>query len=214
MKKNNLLNREVMNVQNNVKYSLGGTLLLLGSLVVLGGCGQPANKPIGDGDTGDSIYVDTVDYSVDDVAKQTQVKCWDYSTETDEMNDSKSRFASLVSDNFIEFDFPYNGGSTMRLTVRYMKKYGTDVILRISSGQFLCSEYQGTNFVRVRFDNGAAMKFRTLEPADGSSDQLFLNNAKKFISLAEKAKTIKIEAPFYQEGNRVFTFSVDKPLEW
>lgn len=210
MKETNLLNQKPM----NLKIYVGRALLMLGSIVFLWSCGQPGKNSSGYDETLDSVYVDSVDTSIDDVVSETMEKQWDYSTETDEMNDSKSRFASLVSDNVIEFDFPYNGGSTMRLTVRYMKKYGTDVILRISSGQFLCSEYNGTNFVRVRFDDGTAMKYRTLEPADGSSDQLFLTNAKKFISLAKKAKVIKIEAPFYQEGNRVFTFSVDKPLEW
>ena len=62
--------------------------------------------------------------------------------------------------------------------------------------------------MRVRFDEAAPIKFSTNEPSDGSSDMLFLNNAKKFIKLAKQAKTIKIEAPFYQEGNRIFTFQL------
>lgn len=164
----------------------------------------------------DSITVDSVETDDISTASQeyNQLKSWNYFTDTDEMNDSKSRFASLVSDNTVNFDFPYQGGSSLSLIVRYMKKYGTDVYIKISSGQFICNEYQGTNNVRVRFDDAAPIKFSTNEPSDGSSDMLFLNNAKKFIKLAKQAKTIKIEAPFYQEGNRIFTFTVDKPLEW
>lgn len=210
MKKENL---KALNLKRKYKFYLGGTLLILGNLFAICSCVQ-SSKNTGINEYVDSVCVDSDYVTSDDITTTEQIKKWNYSTETDEMNDSKSRFASLTSDNSIEFDFPYNGGSTMYLTVRYMKKYGTDVILKISSGQFLCNEYNGTNYVRVRFDDGAATKFNTLEPSDGSTDQLFLSNAKKFISLAKKAKIIKVEAPFYQEGNRVFTFSVDNPLEW
>ena len=68
--------------------------------------------------------------------------------------------------------------------------------------------------VKVRFDGGKAMTFTTTEPSDNSSDMLFLSSVQKFINHAKRAKKILIEAPFYQEGNRVFTFTVDKPLEW
>ncbi len=174
----------------------------------------------------DSTYAAVDSTAVDSVSSENQYEQnsdaqegykstpWEYTTDTDEMDDSKSRFASLISDNTVDFDSPYDGGSSLRLTVRYMKKYGTDVYITISRGQFICSEYEGTNNVRVRFDNGPAIRFITNEPSDGSPDILFLNNAKKFIKLAEKAKTIKIEAPFYQEGSRVFTFTADKPLKW
>ena len=41
------------------------------------------------------------------------------------------------------------------------------------------------------------------------------NTRTKTIKTSEgKSETIKIEAEFYQEGNRVFTFTADKPLKW
>lgn len=78
----------------------------------------------------DSITVDSVETDDISTASQeyNQLKSWNYFTDTDEMNDSKSRFASLVSDNTVNFDFPYQGGSSLSLIVRYMKKYGTDVL--------------------------------------------------------------------------------------
>ena len=197
-----------------LKYGLigFGVFMLIG---VIANIGDNSNSNSQNRNS-DSITVDSVETDDISTASQeyNQLKSWNYFTDTDEMNDSKSRFASLVSDNTVNFDFPYQGGSSLSLIVRYMKKYGTDVYIKISSGQFICNEYQGTNNVRVRFDDAAPIKFSTNEPSDGSSDMLFLNNAKKFIKLAKQAKTIKIEAPFYQEGNRIFTFTVDKPLEW
>ena len=95
-----------------------------------------------------------------------------------------------------------------------MKKYGNDVILTLSKGQLLSNEYNGTNYVTVRFDDDAPQKYYTNTPADGSSNVLFLNNAKKFIKRAKTAKTIKIQVPVYQEGTPIFTFKVDVPLTW
>lgn len=196
-----------------LKYGLIGLgiFIIIGIISNLGGGADKSSQSNNE----DSTYLDTTNNNAPTLSeKKKDLKTWNYSTETDEMNDSKSRFASLTSDNTVDFDFPYQGGSYLNLTVRYMKKYGTDVYIKISSGQFICNEYQGTNNVRVRFDNGSPIKFSTNEPSDGSSDLLFLSNAKKFIKLAKQAKIIKIEAPFYQEGNRVFTFTVDKSLEW
>lgn len=198
-----------------------GVIMLIAIIATVGGTSnsrsQSADSAYAAVD--DSIAVDSVSsedlYGLNSGSqKGSNSTSWEYTTDTDEMDDSKSRFASLISDNTVDFDSPYDGGSLLRLTVRHMKKYGTDVYITISRGQFICSEYEGTNNVRVRFDNGPAMRFITNEPTDGSPDVLFLNNAKKFIKLAEKAKTIKIEAPFYQEGSRVFTFTTDKPLKW
>lgn len=145
---------------------------------------------------------------------EEQIKRWNETSEKDEMTDVMSYWSTLISDNTVYFDFPYEGGSELKITVRYMKKYGTDVIISISQGQMLCNEYNGTNYVTVRFDDTPAKKYYTNEPADGSPDNLFLNNPKDFINRAKTAKTIKIEVPFYQEGNHVFTFTVDEPLKW
>ena len=139
---------------------------------------------------------------------------WQYEKFIEEMDDSETRTATITSDNSMNFDSPYQGGSYMTIVVRKTKKWGTDVFIRISDGQFVCSNYNGTNYVRVRFDEKAPIKFTTNEASDGSTDMLFLDNPHKFITFAKKAKRILIEAPFYEEGFCVFTFTTDKKLEW
>ena len=164
-----------------LKYGLigFGVFVLIGFIATLGG---NSNTNLQNSNS-DSILVDSVE--TDDFStvsqEESQLKTWNYSTDTDEMNESKSRFASLVSDNTVNFDFPYQGGSSLSLIVRYMKKYGTDVYIEISSGQFICNEYQGTNNVRVRFDDAAPINFSTNEPSDRRSDMLFLYTATKLI---------------------------------
>ena len=49
-------------------------------------------------------------------------KRWSITEDIDEMTDSKNVWKSQVSDNEAYFDFPYDGGSKLRIEVRYMKK--------------------------------------------------------------------------------------------
>lgn len=157
----------------------------------------------------DTTAVDSVD-SLDSEVKNG----WNYDSYADEMDGSTTKQALVVSSNVVEFDFPYNGGSTLCIGVCHRKKFGTNVMIMTSNGQFSANEFNGTNYVTIRFDEDAPIKFSILESSDGSSDILFLENPKKFIRLAKKAKTIKVEAPFFRDGWRVFTFNTNKPLEW
>ena len=152
---------------------------------------------------------------VETVADSSVNNEWEYDSKDDEMADSKSYFATILSDNGEVFAFPYDeeGGSHLMVTVRQTKKSGTDVLLGISKGQFNTDIING-QYVSVKFDDNAAKKYKTSSADDGSLDVLFIDNAKDFIAKAKTAKTIKIEAEFYQEGNRVFTFTADKPLKW
>lgn len=138
---------------------------------------------------------------------------WSRREETDPMNDSKSVFVSVTSDNSNKLDFPY-GDAYVTLTVRRMKKYGVDVIVKSSSGQIYGSEYNGENYVTIRFDSNKPMRFYFNEAADGSSDVVFLRKRTAFIQAAKKAHKITVEVPYYQGGWQVFTFTTPKPLQW
>ena len=146
--------------------------------------------------------------------KKSAKSKWTYQEETDEMTDSKTKYAFIVSDNEVEFDFPYNGGSKLTLTIRQSKKYGTDAYIKIEPGQFINNEYNGDNKVNVRFDEEAPTKYSMADPTDISHDLLFFRDAKGFIKKCKEAKTIRIEPQFFQEGRRVFTFTTPIALEW
>lgn len=133
---------------------------------------------------------------------------WKYSTKKDEMSDEKIYEASLRCNNIRYFDFPYHGGSRLFLYIRNHPRWGTDVYIWLSNGQLL-----DKNIV-VRFDNSSAETYYTNEPADYSSDTLFISDEKEFIEKAKKAKRIKIQVPIYNEGNVVFTFNTNTPLIW
>lgn len=196
-----------------MKKIILGIICAILAIAFTNSCNDATKSNTNENDTiaivNDTVAIDSVD-SLDSEVKNG----WNYESEIDEMDGSTTKRAIVVSSNIVEFDFPYNGGSILGICVRKTKKYGTDVMISISKGQFVSSEYNGTNYVTVRFDNNAPIKFTTVEPADYSNDLLFLQNSKKFIKLAKNAKTIKIEAPFFNEGSYVFTFDTNKPLVW
>ena len=192
-----------------MKKCILGIICVILVIAFANSCGNSTKTNV---NVNDSTAIDStnVDDSLDSEAKNG----WSYENEVDEMDGSTTKRAIIESSNEVEFDFPYQGGSTLGICVRKTKKYGNEVLISISNGQFLCNDYNGTNYVTVRFDNNAPVKFLTTEPADYSSDVLFLENSKKFIKLAKNAKTVKIEAPFFDNGSYVFTFNTNKPLEW
>lgn len=197
------------------KWSCQGMLFLFGIIIflslILSWCTSDDSGAI---ETTNEANESNSETSVVEVEAGVDSVCWQVKESIDEMTDSKNVWKSLNSENLVHFSFPYEGGSSLNLCVRYMKKYGTDVILTISKGQLLSNEYNGTNYVTVRFDDDAPQKFNTNYAADGSSDYIFLRNARKFIKRAKTAKSIKIQVPVYQEGNPIFTFKVDVPLTW
>jgi len=143
---------------------------------------------------------------------------WAYSEYQDEMGRGTTKLAQVVSSNTVRFGFPYQGETHAALQLRKSPKYGQDgigaeVMVRVERGQFVSSYTK--NFVTVRFDDGELWKFAIGEPEDGVTGLLFMRpvDAESFIEQLRKAKSLKIEADFYQEGPRVFEFEV-RGLNW
>jgi len=104
---------------------------------------------------------------------------WSYSSDDDAMGRKRS-FAFVTSTNTLSFDFPYQGSQHGTLTIRKSAQSGTDVVVRIERGQFLCGIDSCT--VNVRFDTGPIQRFLASEPSDHRTTALFLNNEGRFIS--------------------------------
>lgn len=179
-------------------------LVLIGSLL-------PDDKNTVSTSENDNVKVSA--NTVEQTKKSVESK-WVYEEDVDEMTDSKVRYAYLKSDNEVEFDFPYNGGSYLTVVIRESKRKGMDAYIKISSGQFIINEYNGDNKISVRFDDNEPIKYTMLEPADISTDVLFFRDSKGFVEKCKSAKVIKIEPSFFQEGRRVFTFTTPVPLKW
>lgn len=143
---------------------------------------------------------------------------WSTSFSSDEMRGTAQKFIQTESDNSVEFDFPYNGGSKMGLMLRSKKSQIKDgqkaedlplseAILVISKGQFLCSSY-GDCHVSVKFDDGKIQKFAMSPASGGRSDVIFFEDSKSFIKGIKSHKKLIIEADFYQAGPKQFKFDL------
>lgn len=131
---------------------------------------------------------------------------WEYHQQEDKMRNQSTKYASLDSDNALSFDFPYNGGSMGELVLRNSPKYGKDLMLQISKGQFMCNSYDGC-YVHVKFDNQPIVQYEATESSSGRSDVIFIHNYGAFIQHLKQAKKVIIEAEFYQEGWKELEFS-------
>lgn len=201
------------------KIFLTFSVVLFSFIITMSSCSshKTNNGNVCDSDSIDH-FIDSLQSEVDSIDKVWESKCatsgkWKTYSEKDDMDDSMSYWHKIMSDNYANFSFPYNDGSThLYIICRYMKKYGYDVLIQTDNGQMNGSEYCGTNYIRVRFDGGKAKKWYFSESNDGSSDVVFLNKPKEFIKECQKAKVIVIEQEFYQEGLQTFKFHADEPL--
>lgn len=138
---------------------------------------------------------------------------WKKYESVDEMTGKKMQFATLRSMNSINQEFPYDGDTYMKITIR--KGSSTDIYFSIDRGQIQCSEYNGTNRIYAKFGDEKPIPFFTIEAQSGSSEIIFLNgNIKMFIDKCRKNKEFKIQMPIYKYGQAVFNFYLTDPLEW
>lgn len=214
-------NKEIENNKSSCKY-LSITLFVLTMVVIITVACNNSKK--------DNIESIVKKYELEQKAKekhdsimrvykrksflsQGKLNEWNYRIEKDKMTDSRNTWASILSENSIDLDFPYNE-TYCRITVRYMKKWGTDVLVELTSGQIYGNEYRNENYLMVRFDDEKPIKYWFNEASDGSSDCVFIRKHSDFIARCKKARTIKIEVPIYQAGRPIFTYKLDVPLKW
>lgn len=133
----------------------------------------------------------------------TPVNAWKYETKTDEFTGDRQSFATIISSNELEFEFPYNGGSRFALIIRSQNDgKGEEVILKADKGQFLTYDEN----IKVRFDEGEPVTYNISGSDDGSADVVFIKNPAGFIANLKTSSAIKVEAPFFQAGRKVIYF--------
>lgn len=144
---------------------------------------------------------------------------WYVSYTNDEMRNTSTKFMGITSTNTEEFDFPYQGGSKLLITLRSDKtelkpdQKPSDLKLKeamviISKGMFTCQSYDNC-FVSAKFDSNPIEKYTVLKPTDHSSNVFFIKNEKKFIKQIMESKKLIIEATFYKEGSKQFKFNLE-----
>jgi hypothetical protein len=129
---------------------------------------------------------------------------WDYQNDKDEMRGTSSKIAQITSDNVVDLDFPY-GEVRGQLWIRQRPEDGLNVAFEVEKGQILCNNFTDS-YVSVKFDDGPIQKFRCTDASDGSNNVAFLGNERRILSELKKSKRAIVEAEFFQEGRKQFTF--------
>jgi len=174
------------------------------ALIIIANIGGSDNKP-------DTPVNKKSEVSSNNSVKEEPKSNWAYTQDIDKMTNDKRYFASCISTNEIEFDFPYNGGSSFTLIVRQMGK-GNEIVLKVSKGQFM-SSIGSSEYIRAKFDNEQPLSFSYNSAADGSDNIIFLDNSDKFLLKLKNSKKILLEAPFFSAGRQHIEFNVDG-LKW
>ena len=144
---------------------------------------------------------------------------WVATYKNDDMRGTATKYLQTTSDNTADFDFPYNGGSTLAIVLRSqnteLKKGQTadsltprEAMIIISKGQFNCSSYDGCS-IAVKFDSDKIKHYSMSGAADNSTDVLFVNDSASFIKNISTHKKLIIEADFFQAGARQFKFDLE-----
>jgi len=130
---------------------------------------------------------------------------WSYRTSDDKMTSRQAKFATIESENTVDFDFPYRGPQHGTLMVRDHPSHGRDVIFSIQRGQLLCRSYEDCQ-IKVRFDEGSPVTWNAVGPSDNSSTVVLLRNAAGFVTRLRAAKIVRLQVPVYMQGAPVFEF--------
>jgi len=150
--------------------------------------------------------------NIGDGSGTTSNSNWTYSEKRDEMRKRTDTFAELTSENEQDFSFPYNGGSHLSIELQKFRKPETEVMLHLEKGQFICHSFTGGS-VSVRFDDGPVRKFGCDDTSDADTSTIFLNPANAFVAALKKSSKVTVEAEFFQEGIRQYTFNT-RGLKW
>ena len=89
------------------------TLAVIFILGLIGACFGESETETTSSGTSDSAVATTEEVKNDEPKSK-----WEYSESVDEMTDKKSYLAYIVSENEVDFEFPYNGGSNLLLYLR------------------------------------------------------------------------------------------------
>lgn len=147
------------------------------------------------------------------VSEEEEKSKWSYEEEKDAMRGATTYFASNTSLEKASFGFPY-GDSYAHIVLRKDPKYGNDVMLQITKGQF--NSCFDSCKITVKFDNQKLETYTMVESDSGSHDVLFISgkqSLKKFVNQLKKSNKVIIEASFFNHGREQFSFDV-KGLKW
>jgi hypothetical protein len=138
---------------------------------------------------------------------------WVYNSYDNQMDDTKTYTAEIVSNEVLKFKFPYNQNSNNKMHIGIRNQSGVnEVLLYVDEGQFI-PDFTNSKGILIRFDSKEPINFSYTMPDDGSLNGVFISDAKTFIASIIESQKVTIQCPFYNEGNVTLTFDTSD-LDW
>lgn len=160
-----------------------------------------------------SSCADTKKNSSSEQSDNKITNAWVYSSWNNPMDDTKTYSAEIVSNEILNFKFPYNQKENNKLHIGLRNQSGiNEIILYVDEGQFI-PNFTNDKGIFIRFDANEAKNFSYTMPNDGSLNGVFISDRSTFINSIKTAKKVTIQCPFYGEGNLALTFDTDG-LDW
>jgi hypothetical protein len=125
------------------------------------------------------------------------------------MTSKVTQWACLDSEDRLQFGFPYSGGTTGTICLR--KGPQLDAYFKIDKGQIVC-RVDGCE-ATLRVDGGQPFTMSGTESSDGDSRFMFFDSPSRILALAKKAKEIRVETLYFQEGSKTLTFEPSQTLD-
>ena len=123
------------------------------------------------------------------VSSLTQAAGWQYQ-QTVEPSTGTTYKASLNAANLLQLAYPYEGGSTVTLTIRN-RGGNTNAYLSVSKGMFAPS-FQGGKAL-IRFDEGRSVTYSLTAAANGRGNLLFIDDEKRLIQQIRTSRTMAVQ---------------------
>ncbi|GAB3725627.1 hypothetical protein [Spirosoma lituiforme] len=134
---------------------------------------------------------------------------WAYEKKVDKEGNTVYK-AAINSPTVLNFDFPYEGGSTATLTIR-QKNDVSYVYLEVSKGQFNRS-FQGGN-ASIRFDDKPPVRYSLSAAENGRANIVFFDSPQKLINQLKGAQKMIVDVEFHGQGTRHIEF-LTSGLSW
>lgn len=125
---------------------------------------------------------------------------WTYQDISDDMRGSTMSMAQLISENSVDFPFPYNGGCQGMLVIR-KRDNQYEALFTVTNGQFDVAI--GNYTMSTKVDDGLIQQWTGAQPDQGSATIMFVTNPVQFIRSFQKGDRVIVETQFYQFGNYI-----------
>jgi hypothetical protein len=145
------------------------------------------------------------------VQAQLAGNAWYYRDDKDEMHGTNSHLAALISQNRLQFAFPFSGGSYGILVID-QKPGHLNVLLRIEKGQFICDGISG-GAIAVKFDEGSVRNYTCRTPSDRTTNVISIRPSRRFVEALKRSHHAIIEAEYFTEGEQQLAFNT-AGLKW